>query len=44
MAISTTDRMIAQRKGAIGWITFNNPKPRNAMSLAMWEALGECWD
>ena len=40
MAISTTDRMIAQREGAIGWITFNNPKRRNAVSLAMWEALG----
>jgi enoyl-CoA hydratase/carnithine racemase len=40
MAISSTDRMIAQREGAIGWITFNNPERRNAVSLAMWDALG----
>ncbi|HXN16164.1 MAG TPA: enoyl-CoA hydratase-related protein, partial [Usitatibacter sp.] len=32
--------MIAQKEGAIGWITFNNPERRNAVSLAMWEALG----
>lgn len=36
-----TDRMIAQQEGAIGWITFNNPARRNAVSLAMWEALHE---
>ena len=40
MAISTADRMIAQREGAIGWITFNNPRRCNPVSLAMWEALG----
>ena len=36
-----TDKMIAEKDGAIGWITFNNPARRNAVSLAMWEALGE---
>ncbi|HEY8050572.1 MAG TPA: enoyl-CoA hydratase [Ramlibacter sp.] len=36
-----TDKMIAQKDGAIGWITFNNPARRNAVSVAMWEALGE---
>ena len=36
-----TDRMIAQQEGAIGWITFNNPARRNAVSLAMCEALHE---
>jgi enoyl-CoA hydratase len=40
MAISTADRMIARREGAIGWITFNNPRRCNPVSLAMWEALG----
>src|SRR5689334_2577665 len=36
-----TDRMLATREGAIGWITFNNPARRNAVSFAMWQALGE---
>ena len=37
----TTDRMIARADGAIGWITFNNPARHNAVSLEMWQALGE---
>ena len=41
MPISKTDRMIAEKDGAIGWITFNNPERRNAVSMAMWEALGD---
>jgi hypothetical protein len=32
--------MMAQREGEISWITFNNPERRNAVSLAMWAALG----
>jgi len=39
MAISRTEKMIDQKDGAIGWITFNNPERRNAVSMAMWEAL-----
>ncbi len=35
------DKMLAAREGAIGWITFNNPARRNAVSLDMWRALGE---
>jgi enoyl-CoA hydratase/carnithine racemase len=34
-----TDRMIAHREGAIGWITFNNPARHNAVSVAMWQGL-----
>jgi enoyl-CoA hydratase/carnithine racemase len=34
-----TDKMIAAKDGAIGWITFNNPARHNAVSMAMWEAL-----
>ena len=41
MTISKTDKMIDQKDGAIGWITFNNPERRNAVSMAMWEALGD---
>jgi enoyl-CoA hydratase len=36
-----TDKMIAAKDGPVGWITFNNPARRNAVSLAMWEALEE---
>jgi enoyl-CoA hydratase/carnithine racemase len=35
-----TDRMIAEIDGPIGWLTFNNPARRNAVSFDMWEALG----
>ena len=38
---SRTDKMIAQKEGPIGWITFNNPARRNAVSMAMWEALSD---
>ncbi len=41
MTISRTDKMIAEKDGPIGWITFNNPQRRNAVSMAMWEALGD---
>ena len=34
-----TDRIIARKDGAIGWLTFNNPERRNAVSLDMWEAI-----
>jgi enoyl-CoA hydratase len=37
----STDKMIAQKEGRIGWIIFNNPSKRNAVSLEMWEALPE---
>ena len=37
----TTDKMLAEKEGGIGWITFNNPARRNAISLEMWEALTE---
>ena len=31
--------MLAEIDGPIGWITFNKPEKRNAVSLDMWEAL-----
>lgn len=34
-----TDRMLAQVEDGIGWITFNNPARRNAISLEMWQGL-----
>ncbi len=34
-----TDKMLAEKADGIGWMTFNNPKKRNATSLEMWEAI-----
>jgi enoyl-CoA hydratase/carnithine racemase len=39
-----TDKMLAQKDGAVGWVTFNNPERRNAMSLEMWAALSSILD
>jgi len=35
-----TEKMLADVRDGIGWITFNNPERRNAISLEMWEGLG----
>ena len=32
-------RIDARKDGAIGWLIFNNPARRNAVSLGMWEAI-----
>lgn len=34
-----TDRMIAEKQGTTGWLTFNQPEKRNAVSVDMWEAI-----
>lgn len=34
-----TDNMLAEIDGSIGWMTFNKPARRNAVSLDMWEAI-----
>jgi enoyl-CoA hydratase/carnithine racemase len=39
-----TDKMIARKEGGIGWMIFNNPERRNAVSLAMREAMVEIFD
>jgi len=31
--------MLARKDGAVGWLTFNNPERRNAVSVDMWEAI-----
>src|SRR3546814_664718 len=36
-----TDKMIAEKNGAVGRIIFNNPARHNAVSLEMWEATNE---
>lgn len=40
-SLSSTDKVLARVEGGIGWITLNNPERRNAISLAMWQAIGE---
>jgi len=34
-----TDKLIARKEGAIGWIIFNNPERHNATSFEMWQSL-----
>ena len=34
-----TERLLAHKDGAIGWLTFNNPERRNAVSLDMWQGI-----
>jgi enoyl-CoA hydratase/carnithine racemase len=36
---SGTERILARTEGAVGWLTFNNPERRNAVSIDMWEAI-----
>jgi enoyl-CoA hydratase/carnithine racemase len=34
-----TPKMLARKEGGIGWMTFNQPEKRNAVSFAMWQAI-----
>ena len=43
-AISPTNRVIAEIDGPIGWLVFNNPAKRNALSLDMWQAISTVLD
>jgi enoyl-CoA hydratase/carnithine racemase len=36
----STDKILSRTESGIGWLTFNNPDRRNAMSLEMWEETG----
>ena len=36
-----TDRMKAKIDNGIGWMIFNNPSRHNALSLVMWQAMGD---
>lgn len=40
----STQNMIAEVDGAIGWMVFNKPARRNAVSLDMWAAIPEILD
>ena len=34
-----TPRLIARKDGAVGWLIFNNPERRNAISSDMWQGI-----
>ena len=34
-----TERLLERKEGAVGWIVFNNPERRNAVSIDMWQAI-----
>ncbi len=36
-----TDKMIVRKADNVGWMIFNNPRRRNAVSMDMWRAVGE---
>ncbi|HEY7251327.1 MAG TPA: enoyl-CoA hydratase [Methylomirabilota bacterium] len=36
-----TEKLLMQKDGPIGWITFNQPEKRNAVSQEMWQAMPE---
>ena len=37
--MSEAARIDSRKDGAIGWLVFNNPARRNAVSVGMWEAI-----
>jgi len=40
----STERLIGRKEGAVGWLVFNNPERRNAVSLDMWQAMPRLLD
>ena len=34
-----TQRLLGKKDGAIGWMIFNHPERRNALSIDMWEGI-----
>lgn len=40
----TTDKILAEARDGVGWVTINNPERRNAVSLEMLEAMGAAFE
>lgn len=40
----STERLIAHKTGPVGWLIFNNPARRNALSVDMWEGMAPVLD
>ena len=36
-----TEELLYDKRGEIGWITFNRPKQRNALTFAMYEGVAD---
>jgi len=36
----SSPKILARKEGGIGWLTFNQPEKRNAISIEMWDAIG----
>ena len=36
-----TNKILTEKKGAVGWIVFNNPARHNAVSLEMWQSAAD---
>ena len=36
-----TDKILSEKADGIGWLTFNNPARRNAVSMEMWQAISK---
>jgi enoyl-CoA hydratase/carnithine racemase len=39
-----TEKILAEVDGHIGWLTFNQPERRNAMSMEMWAGVGDAME
>src|SRR5437899_3877116 len=39
-----SERIVDENQGPVGWLTFNNPARRNAISIDMWEAIPKVLD
>jgi len=39
--IDRTDKILSEKHGSIGWMIFNNPGRRNAVSKAMWRSMAD---
>jgi enoyl-CoA hydratase len=39
-----TQKILAEIEGDIGWLTFNQPERRNAMSMEMWQGVGDAME
>ncbi len=42
--MTQTEKVLSRREGRVGYLVFNNPDRRNAVSLDMWEAAGRILD
>ncbi|HWN51321.1 MAG TPA: enoyl-CoA hydratase [Xanthobacteraceae bacterium] len=42
--MAQTDKMLSRKEGHVGYVIFNNPERRNAVSLEMWEATARILD